>query len=136
MTKDRTVNLVGDRFDTQAGKIIADAELDEMRGSVLANLSDTIAEALREEAARAHLSGALPCIAGGWREVESAPKEHEARVLLTDGHNVCECYWHQLGEHDWSRQSGWLMMNGSRFDEPSHWQPLPLPPTPSGEEEK
>lgn len=47
------VNLVGDRFDTQAGKIIADAELDEMRGSVLANLNDEIAAALRE----AHASG-------------------------------------------------------------------------------
>jgi hypothetical protein len=48
-----TRNLVGDRFDTQAGKIIADAELDEMRGSVIANLSDEIASALRD----AHVSG-------------------------------------------------------------------------------
>lgn len=43
----QTVNLVGDKFDTQAGKIIADAEMDEMRGSVLANLQDEIAAAIR-----------------------------------------------------------------------------------------
>jgi hypothetical protein len=43
----QTINLVGDKWDTQAGKIIADAGLDEMRGSVLANLSDEIASALR-----------------------------------------------------------------------------------------
>jgi hypothetical protein len=43
----QTINLVGDRWDTVAGKIIADAELDEMRGSVIANLCDEIASALR-----------------------------------------------------------------------------------------
>jgi hypothetical protein len=43
------MDMVGDRFDTRAGKIIADTELDEMRGSVLANLNDDIAAALRDE---------------------------------------------------------------------------------------
>jgi hypothetical protein len=51
-SEDREMNLVGDKWDTKAGKIIADADLDEMRGSVLANLSDEIASALRNEAER------------------------------------------------------------------------------------
>jgi hypothetical protein len=43
----RYANLAGDKYDTQAGKILADADLDELRGNVLANLQDAIASAIR-----------------------------------------------------------------------------------------
>jgi hypothetical protein len=41
------MSLVGDKFDSQAGKLVAEAGLDEFRGSVIANLIDEIAAALR-----------------------------------------------------------------------------------------
>lgn len=66
-----------------------------------------------------------------WMPIESAPKDGTP-VVLVDWEQVCiisgcplmgACYWHaSLGQ--------WVGAGGSAdVDEPTHWMPLPAPPT-------
>lgn len=69
----------------------------------------------------------------GWMPIESAPKDGRD-ILMTDGETVAQVSW-------WVNE--WMLNIGqnpcchdtwaSVCEPPSHWMPLPLPPTANGE---
>lgn len=82
-------------------------------------------------------------LAGGWKPIDSAPKDGTEIDLWVPGEfagRYAECYWgkpmHCCGEYgslcddDWhSLDDGWVYGGiGAPPDEPSHWRPLPPPP--------
>jgi len=110
---------------------------DEDRASIAASMLATVA-ALYE--ARTELKHRRSQDAGGWRLIETCPKEHGASILL--------CRWEAppavsaIGEGYWWQEdasTGYWAFNEftpsedmdkpSRFDAPTHWQPLPASPT-------
>lgn len=110
-----------DEVDDEASKVTPDEVIAAVRAA---------AAALRE--------------GGGWREIESAPKD--ARVLICggtytydadgyDGTYPCThtevATWTRDG---WKRAGYGSEYNGEYWHEPTHWQPLPEPPMlPEGE---
>ena len=59
-----------------------------------------------------------------WQPIETAPKDGK-RVLVTDGFEVCDAYF-RSGEW-WQYECGddWYSVSIN----PTHWMPLPQPPT-------
>lgn len=56
-----------------------------------------------------------------WRPIETAPKEDEAEYLVWNGHRI------EHVTYDAKRKEWWVL---NEFTvEPSHWFPLPQPPT-------
>jgi hypothetical protein len=68
-------------------------------------------------------------MADKWRPIETAPMD-ETRLLIWDGKMM-------VTAHRWNIGKNWLWQaDGSdgyecenSFDEPTHWMPLPAPPT-------
>lgn len=57
-----------------------------------------------------------------WQPIETAPKDG-TEILLFSGWDIGLCYW----RND-SCFLGWTWGAGNRFNNPSHWMPLPQPP--------
>lgn len=70
---------------------------------------------------------------GGWRPIESAPKDGTAILLLYKGHAV-EALWECVDSGDGESGKQPAYRWSSEFDffgygtEPTHWMPLPEPP--------
>lgn len=62
----------------------------------------------------------------GWRPIESADKEAASLILANN---------QTSGEGHFEAYSGvWVWVTGCEIvPPPTHWQPLPLPPAPGGE---
>jgi len=78
--------------------------------------------------ARAH-SDARAKVAEAWQPIESAPKDRKARlVYVPDNKCIYEVYWDEV-------RLMWITFGGGCVlpYEPTHWQPLPPPPTVEGE---
>lgn len=72
-----------------------------------------------------------------WQTIDTAQKVPQARILLWDGRRVFEGWWGST-RYDRSRKDyndGWVDHPGHEVT-PTHWMPLPAPPTnpiPKGE---
>lgn len=77
------------------------------------------------DAARSRILALLP-EGDGWLPIESAPKDGTHFLAFQRGGNPdhYECWWHE----DWPRSSYWTDVADSE-PEPTHWRPLPNPPT-------
>lgn len=80
------------------------------------------------------LEGAL---AGKWRPIDTAPKdgtEFDVWAVNDEGQSrrICEVSWGPVADWTGKEWDDWIGMRPSlhhaRF-EPTHWQPLPIPPT-------
>lgn len=57
-----------------------------------------------------------------WQQIESAPTEQ--RILAWDGHEILTL--------DWTKSTGWHQVSDSGRSSPyypTHWRPLPVPPS-------
>lgn len=67
----------------------------------------------------------------GWQDIASAPKDPRQHVLLWNGKIVYEGYW-GLGRYNRSKREyelAWVSSPNSGDTKPTHWQPLPKPPS-------
>ena len=74
--------------------------------------------------------GAFPDKETGWRPIETAPRTSRAILVYVPENKSTFCV-------TWDRQ-GWQIFGGgwrSFLDAPSHWMPLPPPPSVSEEKE-
>ena len=70
---------------------------------------------------------------GGWRPIETAPKDG-TNILLREGSDVSQGGWltgMAQGTED-EHYAGWWSVNC--FDNPTHWMPLPQPPKEADDE--
>ena len=69
-----------------------------------------------------------------WQPIETAPKDGSNVLLLTERGNVfAPCVYQEAGVI--SEDGFWLVWRSHDFDEvanPTHWRPLPAPPTQGG----
>lgn len=73
-----------------------------------------------------------------WHDIVTAPKDaykrdgsqYGPRILVTDGHNVTCAHWWQSLDIDPKRFRNFIDDGGNAF-RPTHWMPLPPPPTSS-----
>lgn len=78
-----------------------------------------------------------------WLPIESAPKDGTG-ILLSNGTAVAHGHWlrdeggtiehrdldgRYLGQDDMDGYEGWLDWDGGMIPPPTHWMPLPPPPT-------
>jgi len=78
---------------------------------------------------KAARSDARAKVAEAWQPIESAPKDRKARlVYVPDNKCIYEVYWDEV-------RLMWITFGGGCVlpYEPTHWQPLPPPPTVEGE---
>lgn len=62
---------------------------------------------------------------GGWRPIDSAPKDADVLLLYGDGEGIQPGYWDDDDDHWFAVETrgltgGWM--------KPTHWQPLPPAP--------
>ena len=55
-----------------------------------------------------------------WKPIETAPKD-ESRILLYEKGSMCVGHW-------WNNYDGWAL-KVLCIDNPTHWMPLPEPPS-------
>ncbi len=79
---------------------------------------------------------AAPAQAEGWQPIETAPKDHRAIIVYVPGARspVQEVWWAQSYEEDtvgyWSTPMGPAGRGYTiLIDAPTHWMPLPVPPS-------
>ena len=108
------------------------ASKDDMIGAMRKRIAELESEL--EAVGAGGVSGPLMGIAAlptaqaeGWRPIETAPKDCQA-ILVTEG-RFCHCVeWNE--EFDWwavdDNKLGPFRLRGSS---PTHWMPLPPPPT-------
>lgn len=104
---------------------IYDAGVMSFHGDELANACIT-----------AYLSAVSPPDNGGWRPIETAPKDGTRIDLWQHGHWITDAFWDK-GEGWWcvdSRYSDGEPCLLAISPDPTHWRPLPAPPaTPHNE---
>jgi hypothetical protein len=72
---------------------------------------------------------------GGWRPIESAPKDGTEFIVYRDDAGVFPAVWlhppHEDGGRDDSQEPTLFCLRGSDLtrEPPTHWMPLPAPPT-------
>lgn len=89
--------------------------------------ADTI-EALQTQIAA--LTAALSDQVAGWQPIETAPRKAHILIACADG-VVREGYW-GVADYNRSKKSwvfGWVSHPNSGDHKPTHWQPLPAPPS-------
>jgi hypothetical protein len=64
---------------------------------------------------------ALPAAPQGWRPIETAPKEIDPNILVSDGKEIWADWWSDDDE-DW-----WNVV-ANDMPRPTHWMPLPAAP--------
>lgn len=79
-----------------------------------------------------------------WQPIETAPKEKDAPLLLTNGESVSQGWWmdepgyirehrdldgRYIGQDESDGYTGWMDCGGGMLPEPTHWMPLPPPPS-------
>ena len=73
----------------------------------------------------------------GWQPIETAPRDG-TEFLMTNGVNVSSGQWFagDNGTCDYDgapncdeKEAGWMDWSGGMQPDPTHWQPLPPPPT-------
>lgn len=70
-----------------------------------------------------------------WQPIETAPKD-DTRILLADHEYVAIGRWRLAIQADegWQEREAWMTWDcedalfSGRFDNPTHWAPLPSPP--------
>lgn len=72
---------------------------------------------------------------GKWQPIETAPKDEIRVIVCTDGGFVTTARWvpkFSKNHYDFDAP-GWFSdsLQDRLFSEPTHWQPLPSPPTTS-----
>lgn len=72
---------------------------------------------------------ASPAEPSGWRPIESAPKDGTTIMGWRAGWGPCECRWEVDFDGDECSFAGWVDLNADDETRPTHWVPLPLPPT-------
>lgn len=70
---------------------------------------------------------------GEWEPIETAPKDETNVLLYFPGEYAWDCrmrsgWWYEDGWYDSECASNRMT---DLYGEPSHWQPLPLPPSPT-----
>lgn len=99
----------------------------------LPHLSPSDYEAVMQ-AAEATIAS-LPSLSGGWRDIESAPKDgttidlwcREAKTGASDRRT--DCYWDWMTDWLGNEEEGWVnLFQPNRDWEPTHWRPLPTAP--------
>lgn len=63
---------------------------------------------------------------GEWMPIESAPKDGD-EILLNSMGDIGVCYW--LDNDFDGRGAGWTWGLSKRFNNPTHWMPLPACPS-------
>ena len=61
-----------------------------------------------------------------WQPIETAPKDETEILLFCSAGPLSDmglCYW-----RDDEQMTGWTWGAGNRFNNPTHWMPLPAPP--------
>jgi hypothetical protein len=68
-----------------------------------------------------------------WQSIETAPKDG-TRILLVRGNYIwLDDWWKGDGANsNWSSLVAWKQTTGKTPDPPSHWMPLPEPPSTTG----
>ena len=68
-----------------------------------------------------------------WQPIETAPKDGES-ILVFNSYGISEVQW--CNEQDYDVPHDWWYIDGMkagyfglRGDEPTHWMPLPAPPS-------
>lgn len=87
------------------------------------------AQLLREEGVDVQPLYASPAEPSGWRPIESAPKDGTTIMGWRAGWGPCECRWEVDFDGDECSFAGWVDLNADDETRPTHWVPLPLPPT-------
>ena len=72
-----------------------------------------------------------------WQHISTAPKDGELVDLWCGSYRLTDCWWQSFNEHFPSRPLGWICSKaaGNPFAlagakiEPTHWMPLPEPPS-------
>ena len=70
-------------------------------------------------------------MSGEWKPIETAPKDGRQNVLLWNGKRVYEGHW-GLGRYNRSTREyehAWISHPNSGDTKPTHWMPLPKPPS-------
>lgn len=77
----------------------------------------------------------------GWQDISTAPKDGTLIWVLWDGHNnqtgePARYYYAAFFDGDAEYEDlAWVDCEGHQIDEPTHWMPLPPPPSTTGNEE-
>lgn len=69
-----------------------------------------------------------------WQPIETAPKDGSIIDILARGKRYTDCWW---GRETYGKRIGWVYQGDydsdgpvdEFIDDPTHWQPLPEPPT-------
>jgi hypothetical protein len=104
--------------------------------------------AQQEQPDTVHLAQVSGC-ASTWRPIESAPKD--VNVILSNGKDVAQGWWcdepPSIREHrdldgryidqtESDGYTGWLDCDGGMLPDPTHWMPLPTPPSTGADTER
>lgn len=65
---------------------------------------------------------------GGWRPIESAPRDG-TRFAAYQAGDVYACSWREEEPDEGPYLEGWWDHYNTSFEEPTHWTPLPKPPS-------
>ncbi len=77
-----------------------------------------------------------------WQDIKTAPRNEEWILIFVPGHGIFQVQFLAMGTADW-----WTMDHsrgqyrdtpraiGAELGDPTHWMPLPAPPTPLQKEQ-
>jgi hypothetical protein len=64
-----------------------------------------------------------------WKPIDTAPRDKESRILLSNGASVSVGGWSPAVSIDGDLfRQGWWDIEGGMIPEPTHYMPLPPPP--------
>lgn len=64
-----------------------------------------------------------------WRPISEAPMDGTVFIALQDG-DIYKCDWREEDDYEGGHREGWWDHINISFEEPTHYMPLPDPPTP------
>ena len=68
----------------------------------------------------------------GWQPIETAPKDGNCILLYVpraQKHKLVSGQYHSYGKYDGRELGGWTDRWNKPINNPTHWTPLPKPPT-------
>jgi len=91
----------------------------------------------QDEAAKQLLLKALAHPEQGWQPIESAPKDEDVLIYMPDDGETEIAIGHCFGDDDcWYPADEAICDGGPWPFQPTHWMPLPPPPSPRDAEKK
>ncbi len=104
---------------------MTDAELEELKAYVAKGLAQKADSLMIETSAILALIARLEAAEGGWRPIESAPKDGRPVLLTARGGQIGVCFW---SDDRWIYHGLTPVIDADWWDAPTHWRPLPAPP--------